>query len=73
MASGAYKEEILDNYWGKIVFQLMTQRELRAKTKDEEGMDMAAKLSNVDAYKPVKYALLHEYVHRCKELYSVAF
>lgn len=36
-------------------------------------MDMATRIQKCDAYKKVKYALLHEYVHRCKEIYSCAF
>ena len=65
MASDRYKEEILANYWGKIVFQLMTQKGKHYKKKklDDEGTDMASRLSTVDAFKDVRRAILHEYVH----------
>jgi hypothetical protein len=37
MASDRYKEEILDNYWGKIVFQLMTQRASTRSTRSRKS------------------------------------
>ena len=60
------KADVLLNYWDKIIGNL-----LKSKGKTEKDMALIAKLSSVPL--KIKISVLHEWVDRCRALYSIAF